>query len=71
LDAYKDCPAACREDASDEKDSDEKVKSGDLAVEATANNGKAILADGVSDMDTLTFKTSEEVEITRVTLERY
>jgi hypothetical protein len=63
------CPAACREDSA--KDEDEKVKSGDLAVTATANNGKAILANGVSDMDTLTFKTSEEVEITRVTLERY
>jgi hypothetical protein len=65
-----DCPAECRDD-SDERDPDEKVKSGDLTVTAEANNGKAILADGVSDMDTLTFKTSEEVEITRITLERY
>ena len=66
-----ECPAACREDASDEKDPDEKVKSGDLSVKATANNGGVILADGVSDLDTLTFKTSEEVEITKVVLERY
>jgi hypothetical protein len=70
LDSDK-CPAECKEGASDEKDEDTKVKSGSLAVTATANNGKAILADGVSDMDTLTFKTSEEVEITRITLERY
>jgi hypothetical protein len=64
------CPAECKE-SSDNTDTDEKVKSGDLAVKATANNGGVILAAGISDMDTLTFKTSEEVEITKVVLERY
>ena len=54
-----------------ETPSDVVVKSGDLAVKATTNNGGVILAEGVSDMDTLTFKTSEEVEITKVVLERY
>jgi hypothetical protein len=69
-DMYKECPAACREDDSKTEDG-EVVKSGDLAVTAIANNGKAILSAGVSDMDTLNFKTSEEVAISRVVLERY
>jgi hypothetical protein len=69
-DMYKECPAACREDDSKTEDG-EVVKSGDLAVTAIANNGKAILSAGVSDMDTLTFKTSEEVAISKVVLERY
>jgi hypothetical protein len=42
LDSDK-CPAECKDEAEDK--TDEKVKSGDLAVSATANNGKAILAD--------------------------
>jgi hypothetical protein len=64
------CEAVCG-NSEEENTSDEKVKSGDLAVTAEANNGKAILAVGTSDMDVLTFKTSEEVEITKITLERY
>jgi hypothetical protein len=72
LDAYKECPAACREDASDEKDSDGKVKSGDLAVEATANKGSSVITDGAtSELDTITFKASEEITLRSVTLERY
>ena len=64
------CPAECKDEANEEEDNT-AVKSGDLAVKANSNNGGVILAAGVSDMDTLTFKTSEEVEITKVVLERY
>ncbi len=66
----EDCPAACRE-ASDEDPEDIVVKSGDLAVTATAADGKKVIRNWVSDLDTLTFKTSEEVSISRVVLERY
>ena len=66
LDVYKDCPAACREDADNGV-----VKSGDLAVTAKAAEGRRARVPGVSDLDTLTFKTSEDVNITKVTLERY
>jgi hypothetical protein len=76
LDSYKDCPAACREGAN--KDEDGVVKSGDLAVTAKAASDRKVIVSGedgteatVSDLDTLTFKTSEEVEISKVVLERY
>ena len=69
------CPAECKEGGDDE---DKVVKSGDLAVSAKAATNKKVIVPGsgnntttVSDMDTLTFKTSEEVEITKVILERY
>ena len=65
------CPAACREA---EDNTPSVVKAGDLAVSATASTDRKIIVgeDGaVSDTDTLTFKTSEEVTITKVTLERY
>ena len=63
------CPAACKEES---KDEDEVVKSGDLAVTASAAAGrKVIVPSSISDLDTLTFKTSEEVELSKVVLERY
>ena len=68
---YKECPAACREDASKTEDKDTTVKSGDLAVTAKATEGRKARVPGVSDLDTLTFKTSEDVTITKVVLERY
>jgi len=76
LDAYKDCPAACREDAEDEdKDSDEVVKSGSLEVSSSAADDRSVVvasgATAVSDLDTLTFATSEEVTLSKVTLEKY
>jgi len=64
------CPAACKDD-SKEDNSDEKVKSGSLVVTADAASGRSAVKGGDSDLDTLTFKTSEEVEITKVVLERY
>ena len=63
------CPAACKEAAGD--DTDVVVKSGDLAVTATAAAGRKAIINAVSDTDTLKFKTSEEVTITKVVLERY
>ena len=74
-----ECPAACRDNGEENNGEDEVVKSGDLAVSASAAEGKNVViptatsasATAVSDMDTLTFKTSEEVEITKVVLERY
>ena len=68
-DMYKECPAACREDAS--KEDGEKVAKGDLEVTADAAPNKKILASGTSDLDTITFKTSEAVDINKITLERY
>ena len=70
LDAYKECPAACREDAKDSQDW-EKVAKGDLEVTADAAPNKKIIASGTSDLDTITFKTSEKVDINKITLERY
>jgi hypothetical protein len=68
--AYKECPAACREDAKTDEDG-KPVKSGDLEVTAKSAPSTKVLKSGTSDLDTLTFKTSEEVEITKITLERY
>jgi hypothetical protein len=67
------CPAECKAKDSDEDntDTDEKVKSGSLVVEADAATERSAIKGAASDLDTLTFKTSEEVEITKVVLERY
>jgi hypothetical protein len=67
------CPAECKAKDSDEDntDTDEKVKSGSLVVEADAATSRSAIKNAASDLDTLTFKTSEEVEITKVVLERY
>jgi hypothetical protein len=68
----EDCPAACKSSKDeDNKGEDEVVKSGDLSVTASESAGRRILANGTSDMDTLKFKTSEEVTISKVVLERY
>ena len=64
-----ECPAACRDNG--EEKTDEKVKSGDLEVTAKAAEGAKAILEGTSDLDTLTFKTSEEVTISSITLERY
>ena len=70
-DMYKECPAACREDAGDTDDK-EVVKSGDLAVNAVVNkNGSVITNGATSELDTLTFKTSEDITVKSITLERY
>ena len=68
-----ECPAACREDASDNGDEETNtvVKSGSLEVTANATSSRSAVKGAASDLDTLIFKTSEEVEITKVVLERY
>lgn len=66
---YKECPAACREDANNNEDG--VVKSGDLAVTAEAAANRKVLSTGTSDLDTITFKTNENVSISKITLERY
>jgi hypothetical protein len=63
------CPAACKEAAGDE--TDVVVKSGDLPVTATPAAGRKAIISVASDLDTLKFKTSEEVSLTKITLERY
>jgi len=76
---YKDCPAACRKDNTKEEDNgeDEVVKSGSLAVSSSAADDRSVVVaaewkeNAVSDLDTLTFKTSEEVTISKVVLEKY
>jgi hypothetical protein len=65
-----ECPAECKDNGEEDTTDNGKVRSGDLEVTASSSSSK-ILAKGTSDMDTLTFKSSEEVEITKVILERY
>ena len=68
---YKDCPVACRANEENNNEEPAVVKSGDLAVTAKASSTKKAIIGGISDLDTLTFKTSEDVTLTRVNLERY
>ena len=63
------CPAKCKAAAEDEEET--VARAGDLVVTAKAASGKKVLVNASSDLDTLTFKTSENVEITKVTLEKY
>jgi hypothetical protein len=65
------CEAVCGSEEDNNKDEDTKVKAGDLAVTAEAAANRKILKTGTSDLDTLTFKTSENVEISKIVLERY
>ena len=71
LEDLDNCPAACKAEYEDGGDDNTVVKSGDLAVTAKAGDNRKVVIPGTSDLDTLTFKTSEEVEITKVVLERY
>ena len=67
---YKECPAACRETKKDDN-----VKAGDLAVSAKAASDRKVVVNNAvevaSDTDTLTFKSSEDVTISKIVLERY
>ena len=69
------CPAACQKDA-DETTVDENgnkvvVKSGDLSISATAAEGKKVVKNGISDLDTITLRASEAITLNSVTLERF
>ena len=67
------CPAECKADNNEDEgdDTGDVVKSGSLVVEADAATERSAIKWAASDLDTLTFKTSEEVQITKVVLERY
>jgi hypothetical protein len=70
----EDCPAACKSSNKDDENEDEDnkvIRSGDLAVTASASSTKKIILGAASDTDTLKFKTSEDVEISKITLERF
>ena len=70
---YKDCPAACRKDNTKEEEdnnSDEVVKAGDLDVTASGESNGRVFIGRSSDLDTITLKTSEEVTISKIVLER-
>ncbi|MBO7504693.1 hypothetical protein J6T66_00520 [bacterium] len=63
------CPAACREA---EDNTPTVVKAGDLALTATAAEGKKVISDGATSyLDTLTIRVSEDVTVNSITLERY
>jgi len=67
-----DCISACYgEEEKAEEVADEKVKAGSLVVTAESADDAKVFIGRASDLDILTFKTSEEVEISRITLERY
>ena len=92
---YKECPAACREDANNTDEDGNIIKSGSLTISSSAADDRSVVvasatvpdplpagyanaaewrADqpgAVSDLDTLTFKTSEDVTIQKVVLEKY
>jgi hypothetical protein len=66
------CEAVCGSENNNEEEDNGKVKSGDLAVEATANKGSSVITDGAtSELDTITFKASETITLNSITLERY
>ncbi len=68
----EDCPAACKADNNDETEDGEVVKSGDLVVTSVANKGSSVISNwATSELDTLTFKASENITLKSVTLERY
>ena len=69
------CDACNAGEEDNNNEEDVVVKSGELAVTASAAEDRKVIVsseiNAASDLDTLTFKTSEEVSITKVTLERY
>ncbi len=68
------CPAACKaneETTVDENGNKVVVKSGDLSIVATAAEGKKVVKNGISELDTITLKASEAITLNSVTLERY
>ena len=66
-----DCPAACRNDNSNEE-TPSVAKAGSLVVTAKSASSRKVVIDGTSDMDTINLKASDDnVTLTKVTLERY
>ena len=71
LEDLDNCPAACKAEYEDEGDDNTVVKSGDLLIKATPSTNRKAVANGVSDLDTITLKASETITLNSVTLERY
>jgi hypothetical protein len=74
LDDINNCPAACKA-AYDEEDNtetgdDDVVKSGSLVVDVDGDSNGNLFIGRDSELDTITLKTSEEVSISRIVLER-
>ena len=69
------CEAVCGNSDEDNTSDDEVVKSGSLVVSSSAADDRSVVVasatKAVSDLDTLTFKTSEEVTLNKVVLEKY
>jgi hypothetical protein len=68
------CPAACQKDETVVDENGEKVivKSGDLSISASAAEGKKVILNGATSyLDTITLKTSEDITLNSVTLERF
>jgi len=64
------CMAECNGNP-EEPEEPTVVKAGDLEITSTATTWRKAIKGAISDLDTLKFKTSEEVSITKITLERY
>jgi hypothetical protein len=67
------CPAACQKDDETIVDEDGNVvvvKSGDLDVTSAGNSDGRVFIGRDSELDTINLKTSEEVSISRIVLER-
>ena len=70
LDAYKECPAACR-DNGEEDNEDDVVKSGDIVVSISEGDGYVISKWATSYLDTIDFDASEDITVNSITLERF
>jgi hypothetical protein len=67
----EDCPAACKNSKEEEEDDTDKVvKAGDLDVTTSGESNGRVFIGRASDLDTITLKTSEEVTISKIILER-
>ena len=69
LDSDK-CPAECKKASEEETDTDTVVKAGNLDVSIEGESNGRLFIGRASDLDTITLKTSEEVTISKIILER-
>ena len=63
------CPAACKK--GDTPSTGDVVKAGNLQVSANPATNRKVIIGGVSDLDTITFKADQAINVERVVLERY
>jgi hypothetical protein len=71
LDAYKECPAACRADEEENKD-EKVVKSGSLEVSVSDDSSKVISVpkSGIITLASIDLDSSESVTVDAITVER-